>query len=175
MGLDITAYSKIQKLDVPVDDDGEPLDWSGNMFVVCVNDDFGPERWAGLVDRGVYGYEEVHSFRAGSYGGYNAWRDELARIAGYPLAQYESFGMQRESHAAHAWKHPNSPLPFIELVNFSDCEGVLCAAVAAKLAKDFSEWDERMAASTVPWFKERYDEWRKALELAADGGCVCFH
>ena len=32
-------------------------------------------------------------------------------------------------------------LPFVELINFSDCEGVIGPEVAAKLAKDFADYE----------------------------------
>ncbi len=90
MGLDITAYSKLKKLDVVFDASGEPIDpvtrevlpWQGYMQA-CVNSDF-PGRAGSLEHGACYSYESSIGFCAGSYSGYNAWREALATLAGYP-------------------------------------------------------------------------------------------
>jgi hypothetical protein len=185
MGLDITAYSKLVKLDAVFDADGEPidpetrepLDWH-NYMRVYVNSDF-PGRSGSLEHKGCYTYGEDFGFRAGSYGGYNEWREQLAKFAGYPTLLYERVQgyapSAKERHDAAAWNGMCEGLPFVELVNFSDCEGVICAEVAAKLARDFAEHDERAKATGDDWFYGRYCDWRKAFELASDAGCVTFH
>jgi hypothetical protein len=65
--------------------------------------------------------------------------------------------------------------PFRELLCFSDCDGVIGAQVAAKLARDFAEWDERAKALGDSWFYEKYTEWQRCFEMAADDGAVSFH
>lgn len=185
MGLDITAYRRITKLDVVFDADGEPLNPAtrepieGDYFQAFVNDDFGPERYAGIEHKAIYAYEDAHGFHAGSYGGYNKWREKLAKLAGYPTTPFERVEgyppSQVDSHAASAWAGKCEGKPFVELVNFADNEGVLCAAVCAKLARDFAEFDDRAKALDDEWFYGKYCEWRKAMEMAAEGGCVDFH
>lgn len=169
MGLDITAYRKLQKLDVVFDADGEPIDPTtrepldySSYVKVHINPNF-PGRADGLEDRGVYSYDESMWFRAGSYGGYNAWRRDLAALAGYTDRQ--------------AWDGMCEGKPFAELVNFSDCEGVIGASVAAKLAADFRDFRARAEefGGEVGWFYENYEKWMQAMEMAADGGCVDFH
>jgi hypothetical protein len=144
MGLDITAYSRM----VPLECDSESCDH------VCpyVNPDF-PEQADGVSDQ-CYGktlQSQVHAFRAGSYSGYNWWRDELANMA-------------RGSAA------------FQELIEFSDCEGTIGPRTSRKLAADFARFQERADArkddSTM--FTEKYRLWRKAFDIAADGGFVRF-
>ena len=66
-------------------------------------------------------------------------------------------------------------LPFFELINFSDCEGILGAPVCAKLAADFAKYQERANTSHDEWWREKYAGWRRAFEMAADNGCVEFH
>jgi hypothetical protein len=186
MGLDITAYSKLSKIDAVFNADGEPIDPAtrepieGNYFHAYVNTDFGPERYEGVEDRAVYRYEDSFAFRAGSYGGYNEWREALAALAGYPTVMYERVKgyapSAAERHDAAAWHGLCAGMPFVDLVNFSDCEGVIGPKVAAKLAKDFAEWDERAKKYDAGmWFYERYANWRKAFAMAADGGAVAFH
>lgn len=180
MGLDITYYSKLTKVDVIVTSSGDmvdrktgkELDWDDNVFVAYANPDF-PGRNGSIEDGAAYSYEDGEGFRAGSYGGYNGWRQELAKIAGWPTAPYEQYGRTTMRHDASAWAAKGGP--FWELINFSDCEGIIGPEVSAKLAADFAAYDEAAKASEYPFFYDRYTEWRKAFEVASDGGAVHFH
>lgn len=179
MGLDITAYRKISKIDCVFDADGEPIHPQTRgaleyQLRACVNHDF-PGR-AGLVeDQCIYAADLSFGFRAGSYGYYNRWRNDLSRLAGYPERTYKrdaySHGQQRFD--AGAWEAESGP--FWELINFSDCEGVIGAEVSAKLAKDFADYQEKADAHESEDFRGAYAEWRKAFEMAADNGAVEFH
>lgn len=172
MGLDITYYSRL-KLDETVKADDE--DAYATHLVVYDNSDF-PGRSAPLVNRGCYTFEDSDGFRAGSYSGYNHWRERLAKLAGYPAVSDLSYSASR-THSAGAW-HATSG-PFWELINFADNEGTIGTVAATKLAADFVEWDERAKAASEadgePYFYEKYVEWRTAFEAAADGGAVDFH
>lgn len=128
-----------------------------------------------IDDRVPYRCAGSFGFRAGSYGGYSQWRDQLAEMVGLPEVMLESYGLSRPSHAAAIWGERYTPGPFAELINFSDCEGVIGTAVSAKLAADFAEWQAKADAHDDDWFREKYADWRKAFEMAADGGCVEFH
>ncbi len=178
MGLDITAYSKVEKVDVEVDEDNYPVDESAY-------DDY-VRAWAmgrrgqhdQLEDGKFYSVDEAYGFPAGSYGGYNQWREQLAKMAGYPLTEYREDYSTRRMHAAACWKGATGP--FSELIMFADNQGVLGASVCAKLAKDFAEHEA--AARTFAAAPEgdsdfivSYLDWKQAFELAADGGMVDFH
>jgi hypothetical protein len=145
MGLDISAYSRV----VPIT--GEMMD-AWRHPEVYVNPDF-KERADGL-ENGIYrrleGSKE-HNFRAGSYSGYNWWRDELANMA--------------------------RPPAFEELVNFSDCEGTIGHLTSAKLAADFAAHQEKADArrDDGTMFYQKYCDWRKACEIASDNGFLSFH
>lgn len=164
MGLDITAYSKIV-LDpnAEVDGDGYPVNLDD--YFIALPDSLAaaeknwPGRTGGLA-AGVYKFEDTHGFRAGSYGGYNSWRNELAMLAGYGCA-------------ADVWGQENPEGPFVELINFSDCGGVIAGDAAKKLAQDFADFQSKV--ETTGYFAEKYADWRKAFELAADDGAVEFH
>lgn len=166
MGLDITAYRRLRKVAPgegkhPKYDD--ETDYENGYVRVYVNADFSAQS-AGIDSEAIYKAEESHGFRAGSYSGYNAWRDELARLAGFDGAE-------------SVWSNANAlvGLPFVELINFSDCEGVIGPAVSAKLARDFAELQSKADAHPDEWFREKYGEWRRAFEMAADSGAVRFH
>jgi hypothetical protein len=178
MGLDITAYNRIEKIDCVYDEDGGPIDpvtravIEGDVFQAYLNDNF-PGRADEMVDKGCYTYEKSIGLRAGSYGGYNSWRDQLAELAGYPKGQYEQYSRQWDSHCVACWNGATGP--FSELINFSDCEGIIGPSVSKKLAADFAEFQTRADALVDERFAAKYREWRAAFELAADGGCVQFH
>lgn len=168
MGLDITAYRQVSLADnFAKDADGSPVDWD-RYFHVYHSPHF-PGRAEPLVDGGWYEFEEELSFCTGSYGAYGAWRDALAQLAGYlphPAAQ-------RHRHAEGAWMAQSGP--FWELINFADNEGTIGSVVAAKLATDFAEFEDRAMRSSEPWFYQLYRQWRAAFEMAADDGAVSFH
>lgn len=174
MGLDITYYKNLKEIACVFDADGEPIDTKTGdpleeYFQPHVNKDF-PTRADGLKDKAVYEGEHVGGFRAGSYGGYNQWREQLAELAGYAPAESGDRGIRFD---AGAWAAGSGP--FFELINFSDCEGVIGATISAKLAKDFAEFQSKADAHEDEWFKKLYAEWRTAFETAQQFGAVDFH
>ena len=175
MGLDITAYGKLTE----VPDPQFVITWEGYDGYREVDDDhwfawypvrqdeYFPGRSEGIVRGAVYSFGDTYKFCAGAYHNYNWWRDQLARLAGYKSG--EDYWENCEEGA------------FYELINFSDCDGVLGSAVCMRLDKDFKE--HKSEAHKVPWlsgndrewFIKRYDHFAKAIELAADGGAIVFH
>jgi hypothetical protein len=178
MGLDITAYSKLTKLDALFNEDGEPVDPKtrepiGNYLRVYSNPDF-PGRSEGLDDRAAYSYADADEALSTGYGGYNRWRERLAQLAGYELTPHKRFGTTEHLCSAACWN--GAAGPFSELINFSDCEGTIGPVVSAKLLRDFIEFDESAKAVTdIPYFYEVYSRLKTGLELAADGGALDFH
>lgn len=156
MGLDITAYGEV---DFRTRWDGvgeEPEDYN-NWVHVYANPDF-PERTPGIQTGHYWAAGTVaRSFRAGSYSGYGRWRADLKEWAETLWTPTEQLAQDRL-------------YPFYELINFSDCEGVLGPEVCAVLAQDF----ERPHPMT--WGPNGlYNDWAQAFKLAANTGCVCFH
>lgn len=179
MGLDITAYRRLTKVDALFDERGEPVDAVTHVplddyFKVWSNPDF-PGRADGLEDGAVYTYSEFDHVFSRGYGSYNRWRETLAKLAGYPLDFRETFGVREASYAAAAWNGKINEGPFYELVNFADNEGVIGPVAATKLLRDFVEFDDRAKAITEEHFYEGYCDMRRGLELAADGGALDFH
>lgn len=169
MGLDITAYEIVE----PYDGD------TTNRDALCDRDDLvhvytiaGFEARLPPLRKGWYRVSgKTVRFKAGSYGGYNAWREDLCQMA---------LGVTPDG----VWEHPEtfSGQPFYELINFADNEGVIGTDAAAKLAVDFDTWDARAFARWCEggshldqYSYDRYQNWRAAFRLAAERGCVEFH
>lgn len=163
MGLDISAYRRIEaSSDYACDEQGNFDDWDNFLLVTGAHF---PDHIEGLEDGGVYTYgTDSYGFRAGSYSGYNHFRNELAQMAGFEAADGR--------HAEAAWASTEGP--FWELINFSDCEGKIGPVVSAKLLKDFQAFDEKARLKDEDFY-EVYKDFTRAFTLAADHGLVDFH
>jgi hypothetical protein len=177
MGLDITYYKNLTKLDCLFDRDGDPVHPKTrapieNFARIRANSSF-PERETPLEDGGIYICEEREGFNAGPYSLYNRWREQLAKLAGYPAVEVDEYGTKQMRHDVGAWQSEGGP--FYELINFSDCEGTIGPVVSAKLAKDFADFQSKADAVESEDWRESYADWRKAFETAAQNGAVHFH
>ena len=174
MGLDIIAHKCIVEAtgSEAFDEEGE-LKWEEGWFQVYVNPDY-PDRAKNISGGLAYKSKEKIGFRAGSYSGYSRWRNDLAKLAGYAENSYMKHGSECQSYDKTVWDDPK-PGPFMELINFSDCEGVIDNEISSKLASDFAEFQSKANATDDEYFIQKYNDWRKAFELASDRGCVEFH
>lgn len=164
MGLDVTAFSKVRRVR---DHDGS--DWEVDEIVLSNEPAFAPR--AADVPNGIYRYERSQHVFSRSYGTYNHWREELAKLAGYAAHPTETD--DAHIHSRTAWEAESGP--FWELINFTDCDGVLGAQTCSKLLADFEAFEARAAAHTDSWFRDMYRSFHAAIRLAADGGAVKFH
>ena len=182
MGLDITAFSDLEKVDPEMYDYDyeEGYDVYSKRGVPCDpvvwirKNEYKPERCE--YPDGPYFYEEVTRFYAGGYTSYGNWRDLLAKLTG----SYEPVEMSDHPYAEGAWLAGEGP--FLELIDFSDCEGMLGTEVCQKLLKDFLQHEcnveafcAEMEDDKAEWFSGKYQEWKNALQLAAQDGCILFH
>jgi hypothetical protein len=159
MGLDVTAYKNLKKVDNPqIDKDGDLVNWDTEWRPGASmewSESVWPGRGKGVEAKTVYSYEEDYDFRAGSYSGYNYWREQLACFKG--------------------------EVAFQELVDFADNEGVIGPVVSKKLAKEFSDYEEeakefsKTLGENGDWWFEKYLDWKKAFEMAIENGAVDFH
>lgn len=181
MGLDITAYSKLIYIGEHEFDternEGEPGPYCyyENHVQAYAYDAF-PASFRGIpvlgqdngcLRGGCFEYTdgtETHGFRPGSYGGYNAWRQDLA----------EQFNPAPIIGMREGMREPDPDLPFYELIWFADNEGTIGPEAAKDLLADFRAHAEAYRPR-APWFGEVYADWTRAFELAADGGLVDFH
>lgn len=172
MGLDITWYRELEaRPDAEVDEDGYPVD--DELTTFYLNDDF-PGREDQVRENVAYAAADSDGFHAGSYSGYNMFRNQLAKLAGVYPGRADDEPLSTEiRYDKGAWERNDGP--FWELINFSDCEGVIGASVAAKLAQDFTKGQALADASNDEHFQRRYANWRHAFEQAAHNGAVSFH
>ena len=143
MGLNITAYEEVTK-----DSEGE---------IHLYNIDCFRERADG-VEEGIYSSvgEEIE-FRAGSYSGYNRWRESLAQLVGKTITEI--------------WNNSSPKGPFTELINFADNEGTIGPKTSKKLALDFLKYEEQAKAhGTDGYFYETYTLFKDAFVLASKTG-----
>jgi hypothetical protein len=176
MGLDVSAYQQMRLIDACVNERGEIIDpKTGNELSDTVevwdNPDF-EGRAAPLHSGNFYSYEETTEVVSHGYSGFSRWRDTLAKISGWALAEYTSFGVKGYSHAASAWAATEGP--FWELINFSDCEGFIGTEACKKLSGDFEKYKEA-ASNEEENFYILYLRWKEGVSFAAENGALEFH
>jgi len=108
-------------------------------------------------------------FRAGSYSSYNEWRSALCRAI---------LGISDRELWEDTLKYRGRP--FYELINFSDCEGVIGFIAARKLYQDFVAHEKKFTdyvggLEDSEWFVTKYQDWKRAFDLAKEDGIVVFH
>lgn len=192
MGLDITAYSRLKHVGQHVKDpdlnEGEPGgvdDWcyyDGHVQAFAY--DCFPQSFRGIPILGtrkvgssgssfIVGgcYEETPEtetidFHAGSYSGYNLWRQALA----------SQFNPAPYTAGNRGMQEPHPAGPFYELIWFADNEGSIGPDAAADLLVDFREHADRyVLPEAYRSYPQVYANWTRACELAADGGLIRFH
>jgi len=174
MGLDIYAYSNIMKQPEPevqkvvgrlLSSEGEEILEVSEVTDRCHD-----------LEEGVYldtSDTVQHHFRAGSYSGYNRFRNLLSKAL---------LGVE----ASAVWEDPASfeGRPGYEMIDFSDCEGVISSSVADKLRQDlmknrgiFKKYLDsivRYDENESKWELETYDNFIYAFELASENGVVVY-
>jgi hypothetical protein len=171
-GLDITAYERVSLVASPrLNAEGEPLDRKEVRLDVV----HFPERAEGLTPGKVYRFQTSFEFRAGSYSGYSAWRNELAKLGGYPptMASFLRGNPPEPRYDATAWQRKSGP--FWELIAFSDAEGLIGPVTCQRVHADFIRFQPAAEKHPDAEFRESYADWAKAFRLCANGGAIVFH
>jgi hypothetical protein len=114
-----------------------------------------------------------HHFRAGSYSGYNTFRKLLSK--GVAEVDVDTLWGNEDQY---------KDSPMFEMINFSDCEGILGTGVCQKLYQQFV--DNRVKfenylkvefgqdVNTVKWEMETYDNFSEAFRLGSQKGIVVY-
>lgn len=162
MRLDAYAYRKLEETTQHEYENGV-------QDVIRVWNDRGFEgREAPLVLGHYYTAGGCMDAFSGAYSRYSRFREHLAMLAGYPGHATDFFGFK---YTQGCWDSPWGP--FWELINFSDCEGVIGTDACVKLAADFKEFQDG-ADKAVGEFLGHYNSFRRAFEYASEEGCVVF-
>ncbi len=180
MGLDVSVYTNLVSLDVVFDSDGCPIDpitrcRIDDYFRPYSNPDF-PGRCSDLNSDAVYGYDEYLFVWSSGYGYYNAWREKLAQLAGYPSVSYEvipGYSPSRRSSFTSGAGEVGSG-PFYELIWFSDCQGTIGSDVSLKLFNDFVCFEQNAKTFGDKFYSE-YCDWMNAFKIASNNGAISFH
>ncbi len=163
MGLSIRAYSNITRVGNTPDDD----DYDYNeFFIVHGNSVHFEER--STYELGLYSFGGTEHVWEGSYSYYNALRERLAEIAGYPSRTCAEY--REPSHQIGACFCKGGV--FWELLCFTDCEGILDAKTCTKLYNDFNTFN--FPAAIDDSFTGWYNKMKQALLMASTGGCLVF-
>jgi len=191
MGLDIFYTDKLEKVpeeDVPSGVRGYTDDYykweekSPHSLWWTYNQQWWPHHSDGLEEESWY-YdkgENKDGFRAGSYSGYNTWRNDLAMTMGW-LSGVEGAWEEGEQYGP----------PFMELINFPDNEGYIGPVVSEKLYQDFVKYEDQVMdkidqwflkmdpdkeydVEDLKWFESKYQKWKEAFNQARKGGLVSF-
>jgi hypothetical protein len=126
------------------------------------------------------GLDTSHGCWHGSYGGFAGWRREIARVAGYKIAevdgrlQYElPWDMFEDKNYQGEWDSPPGDDPLVFLLAHSDCDGVIHPQhgihIAARLEQLTPLLDD-------DWDRERAERFAAGLRAAHKAGeDVDFH
>jgi len=179
MGLDISYFSKIE-----IDENfksGVTTPEYYDYDVIYINPQPFDYQLCSLKVDSLYKLtenSEYDGFRAGSYGWYNTWRNNLAKLAGYETAENVWRDFNREIRRIKLKTIENNNLekikPFYELIFFSDCEGVIGPEICKKLYEDFVNFEDK-AKKQDEYFYELYLKWKEAFRVASGSGLVSFH
>jgi hypothetical protein len=171
MGLTISAYSEVNLIEAyslterkesPADHqyDLEP----GYVYLYAP---IGRKPMSVPVDGYYQRKGKLVHISAGSYSGYNAWRELLCDLVGTTTFK--------------VWYEGFVPPAFHELLNYSDCEGAFRTETCVKLAKDFEAWEKRAEEYArkhgLPSFFTLYRQIQQAFDIAATakGGSGVVH
>lgn len=167
MALDISAYRKLIPVrNAELDEDGNPVNWYEHVLIDARVIEYTEAHWPGRasdIAPGIYRFDDCFDFRAGTYSAYSCFRDWLAKIGGWG------------NNAEDCQTSAKATGPFWELINFSDCEGLIGPHAAAKLARDFVQFEFVAHRDCLNGLYAHYRQWRKAFLMASDGGVVDFH
>lgn len=170
MGLDIAAYNDLTLTNPHPHtetcyDQAHIYIHPGEAIFKHTHYDLQPERCYEPTDD-----TDRYGFRAGSYSGYNGWRDQLSQtMLGITAKEvWRGAELLQEDSALTC-----IDAPFAELISFSDCEGFIGPGCSAKLVLDFIEHQAK-ANQESEEFQHVYNSFREAFRRGAQKGLVAF-
>ena len=179
MGLDVRAFKNVKLISDPKISETEDLTQVYRGHFV--------EQFGDLKDGGYYDSEDDRWFCRIGYGRYSYFRNELAKVGGWPEYKvdkpdysdpdYENKSYyNRYPNLAAIYNQPGNEVsgPFVEVICFSDCEGFICADICKKLYQDFVEHQAKAdeLLKEIPDFLKMYNGLRDAFQFGANNGFV---
>lgn len=175
MGLDIVAYSKLEherdeRVAAVMESLFSPLGeevihiFEESERLRCMDMKIG--KWHRTDET-----QEIH-FRAGSYSGYNTFRNLLAKAF---------HGVSADDIWSNEDNYEGSP--FYEMINFSDCDGVIGPYDSDKLHQDFVNGEEEFQEylmetfgddDEVEYYLGVYRNFTHAFKLSSQNGILIF-
>ncbi|NPV13105.1 MAG: hypothetical protein HPY57_15165 [Ignavibacteria bacterium] len=138
-----------------------------------------------------YIVDYFYGFRVGSYSSYSLWRNDVLKLFSnetydeycnrvWYFTEFEWSKYHREKKLNRILGKQNKMSiidvynePFVELLHFSDCEGVIGPEVCKKLHEDFVKFNELAKEKMSEWFYKVYEDFMKAT---SGNNCVLhFH
>lgn len=189
MGLDLTGYRNIKKIDnPPLDEDGYLSDevHEQDMIQIRINPNY-PERALSLEDKACYSYEDCYGNFGCAYSTYSAIRNRLAQAAGYKktkLLKKVTFENQNEFKYRSILSYPYEYGAWEakkglcwELINFSDCEGVIDCSICQKIYNDLCIIEEKFKTGldSYDWHLKLFDNLKEVFHFGSQNGMVIFH
>ena len=154
MGLDITAYSNIKKRELLEYEEGEYY-FSNSGFI--------QSNMPNIENKEIQiEFDEEFGFRAGSYSGYNRFRNELCLVS-------------NNISAEKLWNSENENLKFYWFVNFTDCDGYIGTSYCKILYDEFYKYEKGIKLILDKYYHQTYDNFKEAFRLGANNGLVDFH
>ena len=162
MGLYIIAVNKIKKIANFSENWENLVDIDDKKLIrVKINNLFSSHDH---LESGIYVYEgEEMELSCGAYSSYSNFRNTLSNIA-HNIDSTEIWN-NYEMFKGEA---------FYELINFSDCDGVIGPTSSTRLLSDFKRYKEDFFKISNEWDCEYYEDWIKILEIASNDGMLVF-
>ena len=168
MGLDLSAYREAKIIKEVYYDIGSDCWRNSNDYTVVeyteeirANPHF-PMRAPSIIDRALIEFLPNNgiSCYVGSYSSYSSWRYEIAKLF--------------NNHTKEMYWLDVKNAPFNELLNFSDCEGLIMGDYLNKIQQDFSKYFTLAESSLSSYDFEQYCKIKEIFDFAAPNGMVEF-
>ena len=179
MGLDIGVYTRVKKVDVPEDVEciHEWIDDQEQKLTHLYANKHFPSHFE---ESGAFEYEEYRHIFCRAYSGWSNLRDSLAKAVGYEKIT-EQDCWERQWDFENAKIRPYQSKVFSvsegvlhELINFSDCEGVIKHDYCVKIYNDLVNHvdTEKLNEYDLKHYYQLVEGFRFAAE---NNGVIDFH
>lgn len=158
MGLDVRVYKNVQLTDN--EDSYDFKCYVGNKDWVY--------KVKNLVIGGYYNGECSETPLSYSYSTHNRFREELIKV----LLRHDLL----DEKGKIMWSKLPKDLPFLDFIDFSDCEGCLDWEVSEKIYNDFKRFhNDAKYLISDEYHLSFYEKWLDIFERAKDNGVVVFY